>query len=57
MTCIPCIAAGTAILGGGGVLTSTNFKYYVIALVVYLIALCVYAYYSFINECEECKAI
>lgn len=57
MACVPCIALGTALIGGGGIITSNNFKLYVASLIVSLIALIIYAYYSFIDECDSCKPV
>ena len=54
MPCLPCLAIGSAALSGTAVMTSKNFKYYVISLIILLISACVYAYYSFINKCESC---
>ena len=55
MACVPCIALGTALISGGGVMTCNNFNFYVASLAITLIALCIYAYYSFINECDSCN--
>jgi hypothetical protein len=55
MACLPCLAIGTAVMSGTSAMTSKNFKYYVISLVVLLISACVYAYYSFIDKCESCS--
>jgi hypothetical protein len=54
MPCLPCLAIGSAVISGTTAMTSKNFKYYVISLVVLFISACVYAYYSFINKCESC---
>lgn len=54
MACLPCLAIGSAAISGTTAMTSKNFKYYVISLVILLISVCIYAYYSFINKCESC---
>lgn len=57
MACVPCIALGTALVGGGGIMTSNNFSFYVASLIITLIALYIYAYSSFINECNSCNPV
>lgn len=55
MVCLPCLAAPALLLSSGSAMTASSKKIFVWSIVVSVLIVLVYWYYTTYKKCKTCK--